>query len=126
MTHKVKSQGKLKDKKKALSKAINSLHDLIFKSHGNCTGIRKLQRRKKITRNKKRDQATIQEQAGQKAGVILTFLPFTKKTSSSPVSFGAMLHAFQNSLKEGTDHPQITHRSQPNAPQQSEHQQYDK
>lgn len=50
------SQGKLKDKKKALSKAINSLHNLIFKSHGNCAGIRKLQRRKKITRKNKRSR----------------------------------------------------------------------
>lgn len=40
------------------------------------------------------NQATIQEQAGQKAGIFLTFLPFTKKTSSSPVLFGAILHTF--------------------------------
>lgn len=99
------SQGKIKEKKKTLSKAINSLHNLVFQSHGNCADIRKLQRRKRITCGNLSNQATTQEQAEQRAGFFLTFLPFTKKTSSSPVSFGAILHTFQKSLKSGRRSP---------------------
>lgn len=113
--HKVKS-------KKRKSKAIHRLHNLIFKSHGICVLIRKLQRKKQMTR-KVSNQATVQEQAGQKAEIFLTFLPFTKKTSSSPASFGAILHTFQTSLKQGHRPPLW---EQPYSPQPSEHQPHHK
>lgn len=65
------------------------------------------------------DQATLQKQAEQEAGILLTFLPFTKKTSSSPAWLGAILHTFPTSLQQG-------HRAalweQPYSPEQSEHQ----
>lgn len=65
------------------------------------------------------DQATLQKQADQEAGILLTFLPFTKKTSSSPAWLGAILHTFPTSLQQG-------HRAalweQPYSPEQSEHQ----